>query len=115
MAESQEPQTLEEWKQAYFEVFRLNRTQAAEIERLREVEREYHNEAAALVTPILQRDTLRAALIEHRADLHNRSKRPCPTCRQSAQALGIKVPDTCAYPDTDRAALALLDAAEGGS
>lgn len=38
------------------------------------------------------------ALIAHRADLHSGSRRPCPTCRQSAEALGILalVPDCCA-------------------
>jgi hypothetical protein len=30
---------------------------------------------------------LAAALRKHRADMHNTSNRPCPTCRQSAKAL----------------------------
>jgi hypothetical protein len=44
---------------------------------------------------------LKAALIAHRADLHNFSRRPCPTCQQSAAALGLtgKVPDHCARGD----------------
>ena len=50
---------------------------------------------------------LRHALIEHRADLHGGSNRPCPTCRESAEALGIAsiVPDQCARKATDRKAL----------
>ena len=32
-------------------------------------------------------DELAAALKHHRADMHNTSSRPCPTCRQSAVAL----------------------------
>lgn len=50
---------------------------------------------------------LRQSLINHRADLHNYSKRPCPTCRESAKVLGIagKVPDCCAQTETDAAAL----------
>lgn len=53
---------------------------------------------------------LRAALIEHRSDLHQYSKRPCPTCRQSAEALGItdKVPYSCARERHDKPALAAL-------
>jgi hypothetical protein len=41
---------------------------------------------------------LREALISHRADLHGGSTRPCPTCRQSAAALGIRdmIADSCA-------------------
>ena len=38
---------------------------------------------------------LRAALIEHRRDLHQGSGRPCPTCRQSAKALGKGAPGGC--------------------
>ena len=58
------------------------------------------------------RDRLRAALIEHRADLHGGSSRPCATCRQSAEALGIDglVPGQCSRKDTDRHALNRLDA-----
>mgnify|MGYP001570701285 FL=1 len=50
---------------------------------------------------------LRKALILHRADMHSYSRRPCSTCRQSAEALGIvgKVPDACARAETDRAAM----------
>jgi DNA repair exonuclease SbcCD ATPase subunit len=41
--------------------------------------------------------SLRAALEQHRVDLHEYSSRPCPTCRKSAEALGLKgLPDTCA-------------------
>lgn len=56
-------------------------------------------------------EEMRAALIAHRADLHCWSSRPCPTCRDSAKALGIhgKVPDICARGDTDRAALSPKD------
>lgn len=51
---------------------------------------------------------LEEALLEHRADLHEYSTRPCPTCRKSAEVLGIvgKVPNTCSRANTDRAALA---------
>ena len=57
---------------------------------------------------------LREALLAHRADLHEYSKRPCPTCRQSAKVLGIKVPDSCARAASDRAALApVADDAKG--
>jgi len=50
---------------------------------------------------------LRKALLEHRADLHCYSSRPCPTCRQSAEVLGIagKVPDSCAKGIWDEKAL----------
>ena len=50
---------------------------------------------------------LREALFLHRADMHSYSRRPCPTCRRGAEALGIvgKVPDACARAETDRAAL----------
>ena len=52
-------------------------------------------------------EALRAALLGHRADLHGGSKRPCPTCRDSAEALGIDglVPDCCASARTDNDAL----------
>ncbi len=51
---------------------------------------------------------LREALLEHRADLHGYSTRPCPTCRKSADALGLRgrVPDTCSRAEHDSAALA---------
>jgi hypothetical protein len=51
------------------------------------------------------------ALIGHRKDLHGYSRRPCPTCRASAKALGIEklVPDSCAYYDEDVAALRSAD------
>lgn len=51
---------------------------------------------------------LREALIAHRGDLHEGSLRPCPTCRQSAEALGIwaLVPNSCAHELTDKPALA---------
>ncbi len=41
---------------------------------------------------------LRLALIAHRQDLHGYSRRPCGTCRKSAEALKVadKVPNTCA-------------------
>jgi len=48
---------------------------------------------------------LRLALLEHRADLHHYSGRPCPTCRQSAKALGLDAPDSCAVPATAMAQL----------
>lgn len=40
---------------------------------------------------------LREALFQHREDLHQYSKRPCATCRNSAKALRITalVPDSC--------------------
>lgn len=41
----------------------------------------------------------RTMLLEHRADLHQYSTRPCPTCRASAKMLGLTVADTCANPD----------------
>jgi len=50
--------------------------------------------------------TLTEALVQHRADLHGSSTRPCATCRKSAIALGIKVPDACAERNTDKKALA---------
>lgn len=48
---------------------------------------------------------LRHALLDHRADLHGYSNRPCPTCRHSAEVLGLKVPDRCARKELDDAAL----------
>jgi len=71
--------------------------------------REHHDLTKNLVishdTLRIKIRTLRRALINHRIDLHNRSNRPCPTCRDSARALGIIVPDMCAHPESDRAAL----------
>jgi hypothetical protein len=54
-----------------------------------------------------ERDRYREALLRHRSDLHNYSTRPCPTCRNSAEVLGIgdKVPNTCARAHIDKAAL----------
>jgi len=51
---------------------------------------------------------LEEALFQHRADLHCYSSRPCPTCRQSAEVLGIadKVPNGCAKGIWDEKALA---------
>jgi len=42
---------------------------------------------------------LREALFVHREDLHAYSSRPCPTCRQSAEALGLTghVLDCCSW------------------
>ncbi len=50
------------------------------------------------------------ALFDHRADLHCYSSRPCPTCRNSAEVLGIadKVPYCCAKEETDNKARAVL-------
>jgi len=55
-----------------------------------------------------ERDKLIEALYQHRADLHCYSSRPCPTCRNSAEVLGIadKVPYCCARVETDSKALA---------
>ena len=52
------------------------------------------------------------ALIQHRADLHAYSTRPCPTCRRSAEALGIAelVPNACADEREDGKALAAAEA-----
>lgn len=52
-----------------------------------------------------KKEELRGALLQHREDLHGYSKRPCPTCRRSAAALDIKVPDQCARVDWDKQAL----------
>jgi len=53
---------------------------------------------------------LEEALYAHRADLHCYSSRPCPTCRNSAEVLGIsdKVPYCCAQEETDSKARHLL-------
>ena len=56
---------------------------------------------------------LREALIAHRLDLHCRSKRPCSTCEQSARALGIDVPNHCAFPESDNPALEKLKPKQG--
>ncbi len=52
-------------------------------------------------------ESLSEALIEHRADLHGYSTRPCPTCEKSARALGIygKVPNHCSRMGDDVKAL----------
>jgi hypothetical protein len=57
---------------------------------------------------------LKGALLAHRADLHQGSSRPCPTCRRSAAALGLtgKVGDCCAnvtgHPSDEQALQNLL-------
>ncbi len=50
----------------------------------------------------------REALLEHRADLHEGSTRPCPTYRKSAEALGFSgiVPNSCATEGWDKKAQA---------
>jgi hypothetical protein len=63
---------------------------------------------------VRENERLRAALIAHRADLHMGSSRPCPTCRESAKVLGIKVPDRCAIADVDTLALAAAARREEG-
>ncbi len=55
-----------------------------------------------------ENNILRKALIGHRSDLHQASRRPCPTCRESALALGIEVPYRCAQWITDKRALDAL-------
>ncbi len=50
-------------------------------------------------------ERLEEALLQHRQDLHQGSTRPCPTCRKSAEALGLKVPDQCARERWDKQAL----------
>jgi hypothetical protein len=51
---------------------------------------------AAELTRLQAMETeLRSALIAHRIDLHQSSGRPCPTCRQSAKALGPNAPGGC--------------------
>ena len=52
---------------------------------------------------------VRKALLEHRWDLHHRSSRPCPTCRESAEALGLKVPNECAKMCWDKEAIEKAD------
>lgn len=58
---------------------------------------------------------LEGALWQHRCDLHRASHRPCPTCRQSAKALGIDglVPYHCAFPKSDEDARKLLEVKDG--
>lgn len=51
-----------------------------------------------------QNKKLKEALFEHRWDLHQRSNRPCPTCRQSAEILRLKVPAECARKEWDKQA-----------
>jgi len=48
---------------------------------------------------------LEEALFQHRWDMHYPSDRPCPTCRQSAKALRLKVPDHCARKELDEKSL----------
>ncbi len=50
-------------------------------------------------------ERLKKALLGHRWDLHNGSARPCATCRESAEALDLKVPNRCAKERWDREAL----------
>lgn len=50
-------------------------------------------------------EKLKDVLFQHRWDLHQGSGRPCPTCRQSAEALGLNVPNQCAEERFDRQAL----------
>lgn len=52
-----------------------------------------------------ENEELRGALLQHREDLHGASTRPCPTCRRSAKALGLEVPNECAKGEWDRKAL----------
>lgn len=78
----------------------LMESENSDLKRRLEIEQE---RIAILLKDIF---ALRSALIEHRMDLHCGSSRPCPTCRQSAQALGIKVPDRCAVIELDKKALA---------
>jgi hypothetical protein len=63
---------------------------------------------AHLLAALDRTEALEQALLAHRADMHEGSNRPCPTCRQSAKALGLKVPDRCARGEDDKAALALI-------
>ncbi|GAH72663.1 unnamed protein product, partial [marine sediment metagenome] len=55
------------------------------------------------------------ALYAHRADLHCYSSRPCPTCRNSAEVLGIadKVPYCCSREETDTKARESIQHKEG--
>ncbi len=53
---------------------------------------------AARVPPPGENRALRKALLEHRADLHQGSSRPCPTCRESAEALGLTDPPSRCAP-----------------
>ncbi len=48
---------------------------------------------------------LKKALIGHRWDLHDGSKRPCATCRESARVLGLEVPNGCAKERWDKEAM----------
>lgn len=52
-----------------------------------------------------ENEKLRDALLQHRADLHCGSSRPCETCRNSAKVLGLDVPDQCARDYWDKEAL----------
>lgn len=53
----------------------------------------------------VENEELREALLQHRMDLHQRSGRPCPTCRRSAKILGLDVPSECAKGEWDKQAL----------
>ncbi len=47
-------------------------------------------------------EELKKVLFGHRWDLHCGSNRPCGTCRESARALGLDVPDQCAAERFDK-------------
>lgn len=85
--------------------YRSNREVVEAVEKL--VARVAHLFKDAPGGPSKTESKLRKALIGHRADLHGGSTRPCSTCRESAEALGIAgmVPAQCARGDTDRNAL----------
>lgn len=81
--------TFEEWDEGYLfdtTTLKMKADWKAEREELQEWVRE-----------------LEEALYAHRADLHCYSSRPCPTCRNSAEVLGIadKVPYCCSREETD--------------
>ena len=85
---------------------------AAVCKKCKELESELNNlvEAAVPYSEQIKQlqaenERLKAALIQHRADLHCGSGRPCGTCKQSAEALGIDVPDRCAQAHIDKQAL----------
>lgn len=60
-------------------------------------------------------EAMQRALLGHRHDLHQYSRRPCATCRESAAALGIVniVPDSCADREADLVALAAQEEPSG--
>ncbi len=66
---------------------------------------EYPITASALAAKDERIEELKRVLLNHRWDLHGRSKRPCQTCRESAEVLGLDVPDQCARIDYDKQAL----------